>query len=102
MYKYINLNPLRNSPRGSKRSVPISVYVTLASEVHEQMFQSGGQSDAKPPLLSSQAILANKLKREVDSDDVQELMDSHSQELTIHELIEIIEQEQDIKRSQGC
>ncbi|GFV93604.1 hypothetical protein TNCV_1989161 [Trichonephila clavipes] len=37
--------------------MPISVYVTLGPEVHEQMFRSGGQSDAKPPVLSSQASL---------------------------------------------
>ncbi|GFT71790.1 hypothetical protein TNCV_291851 [Trichonephila clavipes] len=27
--------------------VPISVFVTLGTEVHEQMFRSGGQSDMK-------------------------------------------------------
>ncbi|GFY15987.1 hypothetical protein TNCV_1286321 [Trichonephila clavipes] len=34
---------------------------------------------------------------EVESDDVQELLDSHNHELTIDELIEIHEQEQDIE-----
>ncbi|GFV71721.1 hypothetical protein TNCV_3535091 [Trichonephila clavipes] len=33
----------------------ILMYVTLDSGVHEQMFQSSGQFDAKPPVLSSQA-----------------------------------------------
>ncbi|GFW45287.1 hypothetical protein TNCV_4733951 [Trichonephila clavipes] len=38
-------------------SVPNSVYPTLGPEVYEQMFRSGGQSDAKPPVLSSHASL---------------------------------------------
>ncbi|GFX55215.1 hypothetical protein TNCV_1156721 [Trichonephila clavipes] len=37
-------------------------YATFGPEVHEQMFRSGGQSDAKPPVLSSQASLASALK----------------------------------------
>ncbi|GFU06218.1 hypothetical protein TNCV_4765231 [Trichonephila clavipes] len=42
-------------------SVPNSVYATLSSE---QMFQSGGQSDTKPPVLSSEAsLLQSQLKR---------------------------------------
>ncbi|GFV67753.1 transposable element Tcb1 transposase [Trichonephila clavipes] len=35
----------------------LTVYVSLAPEVHGQMFRSGGQSDVKPPVLSSQASL---------------------------------------------
>ncbi|GFU47356.1 hypothetical protein TNCV_790681 [Trichonephila clavipes] len=38
-------------------SVHNSVYATLCPEVHEQMFRSGGQSDTKPPVLSSQVSL---------------------------------------------
>ncbi|GFX59812.1 hypothetical protein TNCV_1778511 [Trichonephila clavipes] len=38
-------------------TVPNSVHATLGSEVHEQMFLSGGQLDMKPPVLSSQASL---------------------------------------------
>ncbi|GFV83391.1 hypothetical protein TNCV_3055381 [Trichonephila clavipes] len=38
-------------------NVPVSVYVTLGAGVHVQMFPSGGQSDAKPPVLSSQESL---------------------------------------------
>ncbi|GFV81135.1 hypothetical protein TNCV_2271191 [Trichonephila clavipes] len=41
----------RNSPLGPY--VPNSVYVILGPEVHAQMFRSGGQSDVKPPMLSS-------------------------------------------------
>ncbi|GFX61922.1 hypothetical protein TNCV_3777331 [Trichonephila clavipes] len=40
---------------------------------------------------------ARQINLEANSDDVQELMDSHYQELTIDELIEMHEQEQDIK-----
>ncbi|GFV55537.1 hypothetical protein TNCV_2573771 [Trichonephila clavipes] len=38
-------------------TVPNSVYATLDPEVHEQMFRSSGQSDAKHPVLSSQESL---------------------------------------------
>ncbi|GFW37924.1 hypothetical protein TNCV_4631251 [Trichonephila clavipes] len=38
-----------------------------------------------------------QINLEVDSDDAQELLDSHNQELTIDELIEIHEQEQDVE-----
>ncbi|GFT37378.1 uncharacterized protein TNCV_4285251 [Trichonephila clavipes] len=38
-------------------TVPNSVYVTLGLELHEQMFRSGGQSDANSSALSSQACL---------------------------------------------
>ncbi|XP_023232690.1 tigger transposable element-derived protein 1-like [Centruroides sculpturatus] len=41
--------------------------------------------------------LARQINLEVDSDDVRELLDSHNQELTIDELIEMCEQEQDIE-----
>ncbi|GFY17134.1 hypothetical protein TNCV_1089101 [Trichonephila clavipes] len=40
---------------GPRPPVPISVFVTLGAEVHEQMFRSGDQSDVKPSLSSSQA-----------------------------------------------
>ncbi|GFU42255.1 hypothetical protein TNCV_4554321 [Trichonephila clavipes] len=35
----------------------MSVYVPLGLEVSEQVFRSVGKSDAKPPVLSSQASL---------------------------------------------
>ncbi|GFT10206.1 uncharacterized protein TNCV_3734971 [Trichonephila clavipes] len=41
----------------AKPTGPNSVYVTLGTEVHEQMFLSGAQSGAKPSALSSQASL---------------------------------------------
>lgn len=41
--------------------------------------------------------LGRQINLEVDSDDVQELLDSHNQELTIDELIKMREQEEDIE-----
>ncbi|GFU92613.1 hypothetical protein TNCV_4795411 [Trichonephila clavipes] len=38
-------------------TVPNSVYATLGLDVHEQIFRSDGQLDAKLPALSSQASL---------------------------------------------
>ncbi|GFU95586.1 hypothetical protein TNCV_3332531 [Trichonephila clavipes] len=52
-----NSTQWRNSPRRPRSTVPILVFVNLSAEVHAQMFQSGGQSDAKPLLFSSQASL---------------------------------------------
>ncbi|GFU90026.1 hypothetical protein TNCV_2439131 [Trichonephila clavipes] len=43
--------------RRQRSTMPISVYVTLGAEVHEKMLRSGGQSEAKPPALSSQESL---------------------------------------------
>ncbi|GFX17213.1 hypothetical protein TNCV_2857361 [Trichonephila clavipes] len=42
--------------------------------------------------------LATQMHLEVDSDDVQELLYSHNQKLTIDELIEIHEQEQNVEK----
>ncbi|GFT80491.1 hypothetical protein TNCV_5122251 [Trichonephila clavipes] len=47
----------RDSPNGARPTVPTSVYVTLGPEMHKQMFWSGGESDAKSSLFSSQAHL---------------------------------------------
>ncbi|GFX44280.1 hypothetical protein TNCV_4376681 [Trichonephila clavipes] len=41
----------------AKAYVPISVFMMLSTEVHEQIFRFGGQSDAKPPAFSSKASL---------------------------------------------
>ncbi|GFT26142.1 hypothetical protein TNCV_1543631 [Trichonephila clavipes] len=51
------LTQWRDNPSRPRPTVLNLVYVTLDPEVHEQMFQSGGQSEAKPPALSSQASL---------------------------------------------
>ncbi|GFX80297.1 uncharacterized protein TNCV_2643131 [Trichonephila clavipes] len=42
----------RSSPCGPRPIVPVSVYVTLGPKVKEQMFRSGGQSDAKALCLA--------------------------------------------------
>ncbi|GFY01648.1 hypothetical protein TNCV_2608311 [Trichonephila clavipes] len=47
----------RNSPLGPKSAEPNSKNVTLGLEEPKKMFQSGGQSDVKPSVLSSQASL---------------------------------------------
>ncbi|GFX72426.1 hypothetical protein TNCV_1253801 [Trichonephila clavipes] len=41
----------RDSPLEPMPTVPNSVYATLGPEVHKQMFRSGGQSNAKPPVI---------------------------------------------------
>ncbi|GFU85117.1 uncharacterized protein TNCV_1553801 [Trichonephila clavipes] len=47
-------------------------------------------------LIEAAVDVAGQIYLEVDSDDVQELLDTHNQELTMDELIEISEQERDI------
>ncbi|GFS92484.1 hypothetical protein TNCV_1159721 [Trichonephila clavipes] len=50
--------------------------------------KAGGKSN----LITEVFDIARQMDSEVDSDDVQELMDSHNQELTMDELIEMQEQ----------
>ncbi|GFU89628.1 hypothetical protein TNCV_4599411 [Trichonephila clavipes] len=42
-------------------------------------------------------VIATQINLEVDSDDVQELLDYHNKELAMDELIEVHEQEQNIE-----
>ncbi|GFV27999.1 hypothetical protein TNCV_1920181, partial [Trichonephila clavipes] len=44
-----------NRPCGPRPTVSNLICLTLGPEVHVQMLRSGGQSDAKAPVLSSQA-----------------------------------------------
>ncbi|GFS57891.1 hypothetical protein TNCV_2909691 [Trichonephila clavipes] len=44
---HVNLTQRRNSPWRPGPTVPNSVYATMDLEVHEQMYWSGGHSDAK-------------------------------------------------------
>ncbi|GFW37270.1 hypothetical protein TNCV_2632541 [Trichonephila clavipes] len=53
--RQLKLNSVAQQPLRAKRTVPISAFMTLGTEVHEQMFRSGDQSDMKPPVFSSQA-----------------------------------------------
>ncbi|GFX85281.1 hypothetical protein TNCV_2675561 [Trichonephila clavipes] len=46
----------------------------------------------KPGVIEEVVDLARQISLEVDSDEVQELLDSHNQKLTIDELIEMQEQ----------
>ncbi|GFV17262.1 hypothetical protein TNCV_5103251 [Trichonephila clavipes] len=46
---FANLTQWRDIPGGTRLTVPNLVYATLGPEVQEQMFRSGGQSDAKNP-----------------------------------------------------
>ncbi|GFX33540.1 tigger transposable element-derived protein 1 [Trichonephila clavipes] len=48
-------------------------------------------------LIEEVVDLARQINSEMDSDDVQELLDSHDQELTMDELIEMYEQKQAIE-----
>ncbi|GFV37348.1 hypothetical protein TNCV_1757861 [Trichonephila clavipes] len=58
--------------------------------------------DLKQPLIHSPvASVPPPEGSQVDSDDVQELLDFHNQELTIDKLIEMHGQEQDIERSES-
>ncbi|GFT09700.1 hypothetical protein TNCV_4948431 [Trichonephila clavipes] len=45
-------------------------------------------------MIEEAADFARQINLRVDIDDVQELLDSHNQDLTIDELIELHEQEQ--------
>ncbi|GFV29757.1 hypothetical protein TNCV_1925821 [Trichonephila clavipes] len=47
-------------------------------------------------LIAAGCRSCQQINIEVDSDDVQELMDSHNQEVTMDELVEMHEPEQDI------
>ncbi|GFV59198.1 transposable element Tc3 transposase [Trichonephila clavipes] len=50
-------------------TVPISVFVTLDTKVHEQIFLSGGQSEARPPVPKSQSKLGTPLSTHCSSDE---------------------------------
>ncbi|GFW25668.1 hypothetical protein TNCV_1309291 [Trichonephila clavipes] len=55
------------------------------------------ESDETGNAIEEVVNLLRQINLEVDSDDVQELLDCPNQELTIDELIEMHEQEQDIE-----
>ncbi|GFY17264.1 RNase H domain-containing protein [Trichonephila clavipes] len=42
----------RVSLRGQRPTVPNSIYATLEPQMHEQMFWSGGQSEARPTVFN--------------------------------------------------
>lgn len=49
-------------------------------------------------VLRVESCYAKQFNLEVDNDDVQELLDSHNQELTIDKLIEMREHDEDIEQ----
>lgn len=63
---------------------------------------SEGESPSYPEhidgIIEEVIDIAKQLNLEVDADDFQELLDSHNQELTIDELIEIRGHDQDSRR----
>ncbi|GFW58670.1 hypothetical protein TNCV_378531 [Trichonephila clavipes] len=55
------------------------------------------KKEKKRPILAGFYQVKEQINLEMDKDDVQELLDSHNQELTTDELIEMHEQEHDIE-----
>ncbi|GFW42833.1 hypothetical protein TNCV_1212401 [Trichonephila clavipes] len=63
--------------------------------------ESVSETDEIGNVFEGVVDLARKINLEEDSDDVQELLNSHKHELAINELIEMHEQEQGIKQREG-
>ncbi|CAH0719439.1 unnamed protein product, partial [Brenthis ino] len=78
---------------------------TLYPEKLKKMIEdeTEGESPSDPEqiddIIEEVIDIAKQLNLEVDVDDVQELLDSHNQELTIDELIEMREHDQDIEQT---
>ncbi|GFX08912.1 hypothetical protein TNCV_2966231 [Trichonephila clavipes] len=75
----------------SRRFVLLFIYFVTESQA-----ESVPEPDGIGNLIEEVADLARQINLEVDSDEAQELMDSHSQEQTM-DLIEIHEQKQEIE-----
>ncbi|GFY13041.1 tigger transposable element-derived protein 1 [Trichonephila clavipes] len=73
---------------GKNCSSPLPINKTQAESVQEPVEICN---------VIEEVELARQINLKVNSDDVQELLDSHNQELTVDELIEMHEQEQDIE-----
>ncbi|GFV50380.1 tigger transposable element-derived protein 1 [Trichonephila clavipes] len=69
------------------------------SSITETQTKSVPEPDEISNVTEEVVDLARQTNLEVDSDDVQELLDSHNQELTMDELIEM--HEQDIKEHES-
>ncbi|GFU57320.1 hypothetical protein TNCV_3635051 [Trichonephila clavipes] len=63
--------------------------------------ESVAKLDEMDNVIEEVVDLVRQINLEVDSDDVQELLDSDNQELTIDELLELHELEQDIQELQS-
>ncbi|GFV87564.1 tigger transposable element-derived protein 1 [Trichonephila clavipes] len=77
-----------------KLKVDRAIYVF---SITETLAESEPKLDGIEYLIEGSIDLARQIHLEVDSDDVQELLDSFNQELTMDELIEVHEKEQDIE-----
>ncbi|GFU86570.1 hypothetical protein TNCV_4480061 [Trichonephila clavipes] len=71
-------------------------YKIISSQLSSRR-ESVPEPDEIGHLIGEVINLARQISLEVDSDEVEELLDSHNQELTMDELIEMYEQEQHIK-----
>ena len=67
--------------------------IFFTSETQEETISDPEQI---PIIIEELIYIAKQLNLEVDNDDVQELLDSHNQELTIDEFIKMRQYEQDI------
>ncbi|GFY33542.1 hypothetical protein TNCV_4538761 [Trichonephila clavipes] len=63
------------------------------------ILESVPEPDEIGNLIEEVFDLDRQINSELDSDDVQELLDSHNQEMTMDELIVMHEQEQDIEEN---
>ncbi|GFT25061.1 hypothetical protein TNCV_179731 [Trichonephila clavipes] len=75
------------APKHSKSSDPLVTATKVAESVPDEIGN----------LIDEVINLACQINVEVNSDDVQDLLDSHNKELTMDELVEMHEQKQDIE-----
>ncbi|GFW18101.1 hypothetical protein TNCV_4006411 [Trichonephila clavipes] len=97
----------RNEKVSNHGSIPITIYCNfVAFIVFEEGFHQPIKRTKQSVFLDVTVFrhtlvevvdLARQINLEADNDDVQELLDSHYQEQTMDELIEMHEQKQDIE-----
>ncbi|GFW75460.1 transposable element Tcb2 transposase [Trichonephila clavipes] len=75
----------------------ISLLVSVAYITHVLTYWGSYDPEEIGNLIEEIVDFASQINLEVDSDDIQELLDFHNQELIINELIEMHKQEQDIE-----
>ncbi|GFX29144.1 hypothetical protein TNCV_3216791 [Trichonephila clavipes] len=82
--------------------VTLSPLASFLEESMEDARNRGEVSGINPSRNFQEVVdLTKQINLEVNSDDVQELLDFHNQELTIDKLIEMHEQEQDIEEPES-
>ncbi|GFW12314.1 hypothetical protein TNCV_2489581 [Trichonephila clavipes] len=72
-----------------------------SGSIHISQEESVPDTDAIDNLIEEVVNLARQINLEVDSDDIQELLDTHNQELTMDELIEVSDERKSIICSSG-